>query len=268
MAAPAVAARATRGVLHPALSRRHYSLARHLPGAALRHLVEQLWVVEWDLAEPFTAYVLPHPNVNLCVMAGQSRISGIGRRVFAQRLEGAGRVVGVTFRPGAFRLLHDVPARTLTDRQVPITAVYDVDVAELEAAVLPVDVPTALTRVEQLLRARVPPLSAPAELAGRIVDTIVADRSLGRVEQVAGRFDLPVWRLQRLFAEHVGVTPKWVLMRARLHDATDAVAEDRPDWAGLAADLGYCDQAHLIRAFSTGIGMTPAEYLRRSVSGR
>ncbi|MGH8776520.1 MAG: helix-turn-helix domain-containing protein [Jiangellaceae bacterium] len=95
---------------------------------------------------------------------------------------------------------------------------------------------------------------------------MVADRSLGRVGQVAARFDLPVWRLQRLFAEHVGVTPKWVLMRSRLHDATDAVADEmQPDWARLAAELGYYDQAHLIRAFKAAIGMTPVEYVRRSV---
>lgn len=46
-----------------------------------------------------------------------------------------------------------------------------------------------------------------AALATEIVDTVVTDRSLGRVEQVAARFDVPVWRLQRLLTESVGVTP-------------------------------------------------------------
>jgi len=263
-------ARATpmRGVLYPRVSQQHYSLTRFPPPAGLGHLVAHLWVVEWDLSEPFTAHVLPHPNVNLCIMGGRSRISGTGRRVFVQRLEGAGRVLGVTFRPGAFRLLHDAPARSLTDRDLPIPAVYDVDVVRLEEALLAVDVPTALDRVEQLLRTRVPPTDALAALAGEIVDTAVSDRSLGRVEQVAARFDLPVWRLQRLFAAYIGVTPKWVLMRARLHDATDAVAGDlHPDWSRLAAELGYCDQAHLIRAFKAATGMTPVEYVRRSTTG-
>ncbi len=269
MAAPTTPTTSMRGVLHPRVSQQHYSLARFPPEVGLGHLVQHLWVAEWDLLEPFTAHVLPHPNVNLCVMAGgRSRISGTGRKVFTQRLEGAGRVVGVTFRPGAFRLLHNAPARFLTDRELPVSAVYDVNVAALEQAVLPVDVPTALDRVQEVLRTRVPPPDARAALCGGIVDTVVADRSLGRVEQVAARFDLPVWRLQRLFAEHVGVTPKWVLMRARLHDATDAVADHtQPDWARLAAELGYCDQAHLIRAFKAAIGMTPAEYVRRSVDG-
>lgn len=254
-----------RGVLHAQASRRRYSLTRFPPGADLGHLVEHLWVVEWELSEPFTAHVLPHPNVNLCVMPGATRISGTGRRVFVQRLEGAGRVVGVTYRPGAFRLLHDAPARSLTDRQLPVGAVYEVDVAALEEEVVAAELPAALARVEEVLRTRVPPPDPRAALAGEIVDAVVADRTLGTVEQVATRFALPVWQLQRLFAEHVGVTPKWVLMRARLHDATDAVAEEtQPDWARLAADLGYCDQAHLIRVFKAATGVTPAEYARRS----
>ncbi len=71
-----------------------------------------------------------------------------------------------------------------------------------------------------------------------------------------------------MFAEYVGLTPKWVLMRARLHDAADAAADGLPpDWARLAAELGYCDQAHLIRSFKSAIGMTPVEYVRRSVGG-
>ncbi len=262
--ATAARATSTRGVLRPGVSRRHYSLERFDAGPGLEHLVQHLWVVEWDLAEPFTAQVLPHPNVNLCVLAGGSRITGPGRRVFVQRLEGAGRVLGVTYRPGAFRLLHGAPARSLADRELPVSAVYAVGESVLERDLLPRDLPVALDGLRAVLRTRVPPPDPRATLVGTVVDAVVADRSLGRVEDVARRFDLPVWRLQRLFAEYVGVTPKWVLMRARLHDATDAVTGDeRPDWARLAADLGYSDQPHLIRAFTSTLGVTPAEYARR-----
>lgn len=41
----------------------------------------------------------------------------------------------------------------------------------------------------------------------------------------------------------------------------------QPDWACLAAELGYCDKAHLVRAFKAAIGTTPAEYVRRSRAG-
>jgi AraC-like DNA-binding protein len=32
------------------------------------------------------------------------------------------------------------------------------------------------------------------------------------------------------------------------------------DWADLAAELGFADQAHLTRAFTATIGMPPAAY--------
>lgn len=66
---------------------------------------------------------------------------------------------------------------------------------------------------------RVPAPDTSAVLAGQLVHVMVADRSLSPVDQVAARVGLPVCRLQRLFAEHGGVPPKGVLMRARLHDA-------------------------------------------------
>ena len=57
----------------------------------------------------------------------------------------------------------------------------------------------------------------------------------------------------------MGVSPKWVMRRARLHDAAERADGGEPvDWAALAADLGYADQAHLTRDFTVTIGVPPA----------
>jgi AraC-like DNA-binding protein len=67
--------------------------------------------------------------------------------------------------------------------------------------------------------------------------------------------------LQRLFADYVGVSPKWVMRRARLHEAAERADSGEPvDWAGLASDLGYADQAHLTRDFTATIGVPPGCY--------
>ena len=71
--------------------------------------------------------------------------------------------------------------------------------------------------------------------------------------------------LQRLFRRHVGVGPKWVLQRARLHDAVDRI--DRGgvrDLAALAVELGWFDQAHFTRDFTALVGQSPAAYARRA----
>jgi AraC-like DNA-binding protein len=67
--------------------------------------------------------------------------------------------------------------------------------------------------------------------------------------------------LQRMFADYVGVSPKWVMRRARLHEAALRADGGEPvDWAALALDLGYADQAHLTRDFTATIGVPPGRY--------
>jgi transcriptional regulator GlxA family with amidase domain len=59
----------------------------------------------------------------------------------------------------------------------------------------------------------------------------------------------------------VGVAPAQVTRRLRLQEAAAAATSATPvDWARLAAELGYCDQAHLVRDFTNAVGTPPARY--------
>ena len=72
--------------------------------------------------------------------------------------------------------------------------------------------------------------------------------------------------MQRLFRRLVGVGPKWVLRRYRLHDAIAAIDSDpgvTSDLAGLAAALGWSDQSHFNRDFSAAVGVSPQAYAAR-----
>jgi transcriptional regulator GlxA family with amidase domain len=93
------------------------------------------------------------------------------------------------------------------------------------------------------------------------VEVIATRTDITRVAQVAELAQTGVRRLQRLFGEYVGAGPKWVIARCRLQDAAARAAAQRPvDWAGLAAELGFADQAHLTRAFARTVGTPPAAY--------
>jgi AraC-like DNA-binding protein len=100
-----------------------------------------------------------------------------------------------------------------------------------------------------------------AEQAAGLVSCITDDPGLRRVGQLSASSGLTVRTLQRLFADYVGVSPKWVMRRARLHEAAERADSGEPvDWASLAADLGYADQAHLTRDFTVTIGVPPTRY--------
>ena len=67
--------------------------------------------------------------------------------------------------------------------------------------------------------------------------------------------------LQRAFRTHVGVSPKWVMQRYRLHEAAERLREEKPpSLAALAAALGYADQAHFARDFKRAVGQTPRAF--------
>jgi AraC-like DNA-binding protein len=102
---------------------------------------------------------------------------------------------------------------------------------------------------------------------GAAVDRAAGDPGIARVDQLAAASGAGVRRLQRLFQDHVGVGPKWVIRRYRLHEAAArAAGGSRLDLVRLAAELGYSDQAHLTRDFTALVGSPPARYARAQVS--
>ncbi|MGH3877588.1 MAG: AraC family transcriptional regulator [Actinophytocola sp.] len=244
------------------------------PAAAdLADLVERHWLVSWDLPPGRRAAVtlLPHPCVNLVYDRGLVAIAGVGSSRFTYTLSGRGRVFGVKFRPGAFRPFLGRPVSELTDQVRPLATLWgasaDALAAELTAAP---DLDALVVVAQRHLRAHWPAPDPEVARIGAIVHALLDDRSVTRVEEVCERFDIRPRTLQRLFQRYVGVSPKWVLRRYRLHEAAARLAEG-PDasWAEVAAELGYFDQSHFIRDFTRAVGMTPvayAEACRRQVA--
>ena len=90
-----------------------------------------------------------------------------------------------------------------------------------------------------------------------------------RVAEIAERFGLNERSLQRLVQRRIGLTPKWLIQRRRLHDAAarlrdhHATGAANASLADVASDLGYADQAHFTRDFHRVTGITPGEFAAR-----
>ncbi len=253
-----------RGVLHQGLAETRFGLSRHQPSAALRPFVDFHWIVRWDLRgqRPHEQKILPHPNVNLAFEEASSGVFGVDRRLFVRRIGGHGQALGVRFRPGGFRPFWDAPVSRLTDRTIPAAEVFGAAVSAAQEAIMRASGDAEMVaRAEEFLTSMLPDRDPVAESVADMVSLINSDPSLKRVDQLAAVSGLSVRRLQRLFREYVGVGPKWVMRRARLHEAAQrADSGDVTDWAAVAADLGYSDQAHLTREFTALIGVPPTRY--------
>ncbi|MFD6992807.1 DUF6597 domain-containing transcriptional factor [Streptomyces sp. NPDC059943] len=259
--------RDTRGIVDASGLFARADFRRRLPAPELRRYVELYWLIDWDLSEPYASHVVPHPSVNVVFQRFGAappwgEVAGIGLELFTQKLEGRGRVCGVKFRPGGFRPFAPAwPVSEWSGRRVPIAEVLPASDADVRAVL---DPPGEDARVAALdtyllgLGARPDP---QADEAMRVVALVGEDRTIRRAAQLATAAGLSVRSLQRLFATYVGVGPKWVILRHRIHEALErAEAADGVDWAALAAELGYSDQAHLVRDFTATVGVPPTAY--------
>jgi AraC-like DNA-binding protein len=253
-----------RGVLRHADGPGRFEHARVAPPAPLDAFVEHFWSVRWDLHghAPQLRETLPHPNVHLVVERGLTALFGVHTARYVRHLEGLGCAFGVKFRPGGFHPFLRRPLTSIADGSLPLHAVFGADADGFEDAVLAcADTPGMIEAATRFLLAQRPQPDAQAERAAGIVALIAGDRGLTRVEDLVRRCGLGTRALQRLFGEYVGVGPKWVIQRYRLHEAVEQLAGRRPpDWSALAQDLGYFDQAHFIRDFKRLVGRTPADY--------
>jgi len=245
-----------------------YRHERYHPSPDLAPFVEHYWLVEWDLSghAPERAETLPHPSVHMIFEhGGRSRIGGAARAKFSRLLEGQGGVFAVKFTPGGFHPFARVPVSRFTDRTVSLHDVFGADGDRLNRAIAaePADL-ARIEIVERFLRARAPAPDDNVRLVTEIVYAAASERGLLKVDDLVRRFGLNTRTLQRLFARYVGVSPKWVVQRYRLHEAAAqmAAANGRVSQAALALRLGYSDQAHFVRDFKAIVGLTPAAYAR------
>ena len=202
--------------------------------------------------------------MHLVAERDRSGIMGVLTGRFTRELEGEGRAFGVKFRPAGFHPFLGAPVSTLTDRRAAVAEVFgpagDDLVADLLAA--PGDPELAAT-AEAFLLARLPDPDPNVAAVNQVVDQIMADRDITQVKHLTDRTGIGIRRLQRLFATYVGVTPKWVIQRSRLHEAVERLDQgDHVDLGFLARDLGYFDQAHFARDFRSAVGRPPTAYAK------
>lgn len=261
---------ATRGILNPAMVGQKFRLSRHPPSADLRPFVERYWIVAWDLRgeEPHTQETLPYPCAHLVFDPTYTRIYGVMTGKFSRQLEDCGRVFGVKFQPAGFYPLYRRPMSKLTDRTLCFEEVFGAGGEELEAAILSQpDERAMVTLAERFLRPRLPAPDERVTMLNQIVARIAEEREITSVDDVLAHCDAQTMSrrtLQRLFRDYIGVGPKWVIRRFRLHEAAERIdAGDGVDWARLAVELGYSDQTHFIKDFKAIVGKTPTGYGRQ-----
>lgn len=224
-----------------------------LPVPELAGTVRTVWVQRTGDV-PYVQRHLPTGGAELHVpLGGRPRLLGPLTTARLEVLPAHTTLVGVRFRPGAAPPL-PVPLEDLVDQHVDLAG------ARWAEAVATARSPEHALDVLQALLPR-----GPADpLVSEAVRLLMPWRPVG-IDTLAGHLALSPSQLRRRCLRAVGVTPK-VLQRTLRFQGFLALAQaGAASPAGLAADAGYADQAHLSRECLRLAGLTPRALLGGSV---
>ncbi len=96
------------------------------------------------------------------------------------------------------------------------------------------------------------------------VNKIIGSPNQMSIEDISNKVGYSQKHLIKLFKDNVGLTPKGFLKIIRFQKAIEEIAAAKEiNWAGIAYESGYYDQAHFINDFKVFSGFTPQEYLSK-----
>lgn len=263
------------GVLRHKQSNQHYKLNRQVPNPKFDDFIEQYWMVEWDLVGK-PAHIqqnIPAPCVNITFDDRTCQVFGPVTRKFSYSLEGKGKIIGIKFRPAGFSPLLVAPLNSMTDKTFGLDQITSQPAEVTQNQLMSSNnIAQVSSILDQFLDSSSLTFCNQKTLrnihkVNFIVGEIVKDSGLTRVEQLSEIFAIPPRTLQRLFNEYVGLSPKWVLRKYRMHDVLELLESNKPDFQQIIADLGYYDQAHFINDFKSMTGQTPTNYLQQMSTG-
>jgi AraC-like DNA-binding protein len=169
-------------------------------------------------------------------------------------------MVGAYLRAAQLSAFLRVPTREVTDRIVSLDHFWGAEARELSERLLPAGEAERLDLIESALLRRMAtsgPARTAIDIAG-LASLVVDRRGRVSVETLANGAGVSRQHLTRVFRERVGVSPKTYCRLARFQSALHyARAGDGVDWAGVACELGYTDQSHMIAEFREFSSLTP-----------
>lgn len=233
--------------------------------------MRHFWIPVWTLPEgvTLTERVLQYPTCLIVVAQDYARFYGVVTGLSTVTLQGSGWAVGVMLQPGAAQgVFGRSDTKALVDSHVDLATLPHLAgiIAPVHAAMTPAPSdPSSHRAAIQVLTRTLHSTPAPRPdglLLTQVVDLIESDPQLRTVADLAARVRMGERRLQRLTHRLLGLSPKWLIQRRRLHEAAARLKEGEDDLAGLAADLGYTDQAHFTRDFGRVTGYPPGAFVR------
>lgn len=251
------------GVLHQSNNKPNYDLRRYLPEGDLTELVEQYWYVDWTLesGKEHLQQNLPDPNFHLVFESGSAKLIGPVSRVFSYQMAKTGRVLGIKFKAGALAEVLPLALEEFVNKEL-VAQTFFTESVEILAQELNCEL-TDQVIFDKMQNFLIPFVHKPSKQQLAVIkqlELIKTTPCITSVQQLSEQTHVSVRSLQRNFIKYLGLSPKWLIRKYRLHQALSELESKEVEICDLVVRLGYTDQSHLIRDFNDFLGITPHGY--------
>ena len=209
----------------------------------------------FSFAEPFAIGLGKAPGDN-------DRFASFAAGLFAGPVMiesfGTACCIQVNFTPLGARRFFRLPMSELTDSMVVLDDVLGAEgMALREQLGNAPDWASRFDLAEAFVTARLERAAeTPLEIAWAY-DRIIASGGRARISAIAEKLGWSRKHLAGSFSNAIGIGPKTLSRIVRFNRALGLSRQQTADWADIAADCGYADQAHLVREFRDLAGETP-----------
>jgi AraC-like DNA-binding protein len=170
-------------------------------------------------------------------------------------------IMGAAFRRGGGFPFFRLPASALHNEQVSLDVLWGSRAGELREKLLEAQTPEARFQIlERALLEQAATFSRHPAVAFALNEfgKVPHNRTIGEVTNQIG---LSQRRFIQVFSDEVGLTPKLFCRVRRFQETLQVIRRERViNWAALAFDCGYFDQAHFIHDFQAFSGISPTTY--------
>lgn len=232
------------------------------PDVKLRGLVHCYWLLQSrnPIPQGFSYRVVSDGCMDVYFNLNnpqQNSVTGFCKTFIDFPLGSSFKYVGIRFLPGRFPALFKVSARELTDRSEALEVVVPSLSRGIVEGIQPrLVVRDVLMQLDHLLLKVLHERWTHLDpRVNRAIARIVAHKGMPRIERDLD-IGLSPRQLRRMFDHYIGTSPKTFSRVIRFQKLLEERLSNTPQEV---SDLGYYDQAHLIKEFKKFYGATPAQ---------
>ncbi len=254
----------------------------HIPKPPLSQFVENMWLVEAFAVDYTREKILPDGAIELIIdldtqpktifeSEGSERfrtvrkawISGERTRYLVIGAEKNQSMVGIRFRPGGAYPFFGFPISELSESVTELDLIWGNLVDEIRDQLLGTASPEArLLKLESFLLRQARRSLEANRLITFAIHQLQHSPQFLAIRDLANTIGITQKHLISQFEKVVGLRPKSFARVCKFQKVVNLIEQQQEiEWATLASDCGYYDQAHFIHEFQTFSGLKPSAYL-------